>query len=499
MSNKKKQTQKNNPAKKADNLKQETAKTTTADNKATVSTDKPVEKNDNKATVKTNDTVKKAVEKTDKAVNKPAEKATEKSTEKTPVKDAEKVTEKKVEQKPQAKETIQEQAKMSKPNKAPRPIRVEQPQKKSGLGTALAILLGIAGTGLGAYSFNELRMLKTNMGGSNDITAQLTGLTDKVSGLEKSANTAELKKQLAELSKQHTAFQEAEERFNERVSKVEQMQTGLSKSVATDIDTALKSRLGAVDTLLAKVKDIELGQQGLSKNLTEVTAAKKAAEAAGMQRQEVAYLLRMANYKLQNEGDVAAATGLLKMAEDKLLAASNGQADKMVDAVREKLIQLSGVKVVDNDALIAELKAVSKAIPQLVVKTDKPAPATDKATTETKDDSVFAQIGSVIASGVKYTPKDPSKIDISSETILIEKRLMQADIKTAELAIRSHNKVLLSQSLQSVKESLGKYFSSDETANTINSKLTALSQSQLETVLPDLSDLVKQFQATQVQ
>lgn len=490
MSNKKKQTQKNNIAQKVE--KQMEKKETTAINNS------PSENNDSIA------------KKTDKVENKAMPKAEKPTTEKTAEQktdnQAKKAPEKPVSKEEKKTETKPQPTVSTKPTPQPaRASRAEEPQKKGSLGVALALLLGVAGTGLGAYSFNELRMLKTNIGGGSDIKTQLTGLTDKVSGLEKSANTAELKKQLAELTKQQAAVKEAEERFNERVSKVEQMQTGLSKSVATDIDTALKSRLGAVDTLLAKVKDIELGQQGLSKNLNEVTAAKKAAEAAGMQRQEVAYLLRMANYKLQNEGDVVAATGLLKMAENKLLAANDGQADKMVDTVREKLIQLSGVKVVDNDALIAELKAVSKAIPQLVVKTNKPAQSADTSTdkggkkAEAKDDSVFAQIGSVIASGVKYTPKDPSKIDISSETILIEKRLMQADIKTAELAIRSHNKVLLSQSLQSVKESLGKYFANDETANTINSKLTALSQSQLETVLPDLSDLAKQFQATQVQ
>ncbi len=490
MSNRRKQTPKNNAAKKI-----EKKVATSIDKSLTENKDTVANKTDNlvaKTTDKKAETTEK-LEKVDTQIKKAAEKATATEEKKPETKD---------QTKPQPKSNIQNKEKASeqKVEKTPpqtkptpaKPTRVEEPKKKGGLGTALALLLGVAGTGLGAYSFNELRTLKANMGNSSEIQTQLAGLTDKVSGLEKSTDTTDLKKQLA-------TVKAAEERFNERVSKVEQMQKGFSKSVATDIDAALKSRMGAVDSLLAKVKDIELGQEGLSKNLSEVSAAKKASEAAGMQRQEVAYLLRMANYKIQNEGDVVAATGLLKMAEDKLLAANDGQADKMVDAVREKLIQLSGVKVVDNDALIADLKAISKAIPQLVVKTNKPAQTDEKAKAETKDDSIFAKIGSVIASGVKYTPKDPSKIDISSETILIEKRLMQADIKTAELAIRSHNKVLLSQSLQSVKEGLGKYFANDETAKTINSKLTALSQSQLETVLPDLSGLAKQFQATQVQ
>ncbi len=420
----------------------------------------------------------------------------------------------KVEKTPEPKAQPQKSQEVNKLDNKPanRPINQtinkaadKEPAKNKGnLVAILALLLGVAGTGLGAYSFNELRMLKTSTNNSTDIEAQLLSLSEKINGLEQNSQTNELKQQLANLVKQQAALQENTETINNRIAQVEQMQNGLSKSVATDIDTALNARMGAVDTLLAKVKDIELGQQGLSKNLNEVSAGGQAVNSAEMEKQEVGYLLRMANYKIQSEGDVIAATGLLKMVESKLLAANEGKPDGLIDSVREKLIQLSGVKTVDNADLINELKAISKAIPQLAVKANTAQKATTGSSSqeqksEEKNNSLLQKTMDVITSGVKYTPKDPSKINISAETALIEKRLMQADIKTAELAIQSHNKVLLAQSIQSIKESLDKYFTNDTIANYINTKLSQLSQSQLDTVLPDLSGLVKQFQATQAQ
>ncbi len=391
----------------------------------------------------------------------------------------------------------------------PKPIVKAPPEptrKKGSLGIALALILGIAGTGLGAYAFNELRLLKGQQDSIADTQAQLGKLSQKVGQVEKDKQTAHNKKQLANLAKQQATLKAAEQHLNQRISKVEQMQKRLSNSVATDIDSALKARLGAVDALLAKIKDIELGQQGLSKNIHQAGSGSQVMNETAMKRQEVGYLLRMANYKVESEGDVIAATGLLKMAENQLLAVNQGQNNALINAIRDKLIQLSGVKRIDSNALISQLTTIAQAIPKLVVKSNKTKTVdADKNTGKPQEDdkqpgqkkSMLGKIGAVLASGVKYTPKDPSKIDISAETALIEKRLMQADIKTAEFAIRSHNKVLLAQSIQSLRESLDSYFAQDETAAVINDQLTQLSNSQLQAVLPDLSSLVKQFQAAQ--
>lgn len=361
---------------------------------------------------------------------------------------------------------------------------------------SLALLLGVAGTGLGAYSFNELRTLKAGV--SQGVDAKLNSLDGKIAELAKVDPTAAVKGQLDALSSKQQAFTAAETRFNERIATVEQMQKGLSQSVKKEIDTALAAKLAAVDSLLAKVKDIELGQQGLSKNLSEANAASRAISAEGMEKQEVGYLLRMANYKLQSEADVIGATGLLKLAESKLLAANQGKADAMVDAVREKVIHLSGVKAVDTDALLSQLKSVSRNISKLQPKVSK---ATTATTTEqgATSNGVLDKITAVITSGVKYTPNDPSKIDISAETILIEKRLMQADVKTAELAVQSHNKVMLAESVKAISDSLDKFFAADETAKAIEKTLKTIAESELETVMPNLSGLVKQFESTQVQ
>ncbi len=384
-------------------------------------------------------------------------------------------------------------------------IKKAPPEKKKsgGLGVALALLLGLAGTGLGAYSFNELRLLKGNLGdGSTNFSEKLSTLENKVGSLGKNDDVAELKKQLAALSGQEEKSRASEKAFNARIAKIEQMQSGLSQAVKADVEKALDSRMKAVDNLLGKVKEIELSQKGLSKNLTEASAVGSVVSADGMSKQEVGYLLRMANYKIQSESDIHGATGLLKMAESKLLANNDGEATPLVESIREKLIQLSGVKAVDENALLAQLKTVSENIAKLSVKVTKSANTATTSASDTKSEpakkqSLLDKVTSIVASGVKYTPKDPSKIDISSETVLIEKRLLQADVKTAELAVRSHDKVLLASSIQSIKSGMNKYFVVDEIANSITKALDALEKSELDTVLPNLSGLVSQFENNQ--
>lgn len=379
-----------------------------------------------------------------------------------------------------------------------------EPQKKSNLVAGLALILGVVGTGLGAYAFNEIRTLKSTSS-TQDLQSQLTVLDGKVVALSKDDAVAALKQQIADLNSQQAAFKAAEDGFNTRIATLEQIQKGLTKSVQNDVDAALSAKMTAVDDLVAKVKDkvkdIELGQQGLSKNLTQMSAASDAIRTKGMAKQEVGYLLRMANYKLQSEGDVTGALGLLRMAKDQLTAANEGKTDAVIDAIRTKEIQLSGVTPVDTNQLIASLKDVSKTIPNLKIKLPKAAEsndvANDKGTDEASEPDLLNRIGSVITSGVKFTPADPDQINITAETILIEKRLMQADVKTAEFAVQSHNSVLLAESIDSIQKSLNKYFADDATAKSVKATLDSISNSELKAQLPDLSELVRQFEASQ--
>lgn len=375
------------------------------------------------------------------------------------------------------------------------PLQQPQPAKKNGLWVGLALLAGFVGTVLGAYSFNELRQLKSNM--SNDtLTSQMGELDSKVTTLTQSNSGVE--QQLTGLTEQQQKFTSAEQSLNSRIAAVEQMQKGLTKAVKADIDQALADKMATIDGLLTKVKNIELGQKGLSKNLNQVAAAGEVATTSGLSKQEIGYLLRMASYKLQSEGDVAGAIGLLKMAEQKLLAANDSSLDALLASVRESLIRLDGVEPVDTDKLVAALKNVAGEIPQLVVKAT-PQTATQEVGQDSTAADMWSKTKAVLASGIKYTPADPSKIDISAETVLIEKRLMQADIKTAEFAVLSHNKVLLAESIRSLTTSLNSYFADDSTAKSIKSQLAAISQSELESALPSLSGLIEQYQATQPQ
>lgn len=399
------------------------------------------------------------------------------------------VTEKKASQ-------LAQQVPTSQSSLSPEPVPAV---KKSGGLALLALFLGVAGTGLGAYSFNELRTLKA-ANSSTDYTAKLTAIESQLKTLE-SLDADATQQQLTELLSQVKSLKAAETGFNERMAKVEQGQSGAVKNITSSVEQQLAVMGETVKAVQGEIDEVKLGQQGLAKNISSVTAGSESVSDSGMAKQEIGYLLRMADYKLVSERDVLGAAGLLQIAADRLLADNQGQTDTLVDAIRAKTIQLQGVKMTDENALVSQLGQVARDIPLLVVKSSAPASATAAvnapAATEKTTDSVFDKLTSAITSGIKYTPKDPNQIDISAETILIEKRLLQADVKTAEFAIRSHNKTLLSESFRSIRDTLDKSFADDDNAKGIKQALTAIEQSELSVVLPSLSDVIKQFEQTQ--
>lgn len=448
----------------------------TADKAAAEVTKKPTE-----PTKPVDTTQKKPDNKPDNKAEKPVDKPTEKQSEQSP--------------EPTAKSTAKSTAKPAQPAGNP----PAEPKKSGGIVPKAALLLGVIGTGIGVYDYDQIRTLKSQ-DNTVELVTRLNAAEAKITELS-ARNTDALEQKISTLSGDIETFKSAAARVNERLSAIEQTQAGLSKTLQGDLNKTLDTRLNEVNALLQKIKQIELTQEGLSKNLSQVTAAGEAVTATGMAKQEVGYLLRMADYKIASEGDTVGSAGLLKIAEDKLLLINKGQVTPLISAIRQKLTQLAGVQPIDPDAIIRDLKALSRAIPNLVAKTNTQAADSSeadmkKAATES-DKGILGSIGAVIASGVKYTPNDPSKIDISAETVLIEKRLMQADIRTAELAVRSQNQVLLAESLRSVRNSLDKYFAKDATATAIGKTLTDIEQRKLETVLPDLSTLVKQFEGRQ--
>lgn len=398
------------------------------------------------------------------------------------------------------KKTVDEPANTSnrKPP-APNNTRPSEAKKSGGIIPKAALLLGVIGTGIGVYDYDQIRNLKSQ-NDTSELVAQLNAAEAKIVELS-ARNTDALEQTVTTLTNDVTALKTGNARVNERLSAIEQTQNGLSKTLQGDLNKTLNERLSEVNALLKKVEQIEMMQEGLTKNLSQVTAAGEAVTSTGMAKQEIGYLLRMADYKIVSEGDTVGATGLLKIAEDKLLLVNKGQVNDLITAIRQKLTQLAGVQPIDPDAIILDLKAVSRDIPKLVAKSNAQASASSeadmkKAATDSKT-GILSSIGNVIASGVKYTPNDPSKMDISAETVVLEKRLMQADIRTAELAVRSQNQVLLAESLRSINDSLNTYFAKDATASSISKTLADIEQRKLETVLPNLGTLVKQFEGRQ--
>ncbi len=246
------------------------------------------------------------------------------------------------------------------------PPAAKNDKSGTGLVAKLALLLGVLGTVIAAYDYNEIRTLKSQ-NHSAELVAKLDAAEAKIAELS-ARNTDALEAKVTALANDAAALKTTGGRVNERLSAIEQTQNGLTKTLQGDLNATLDARLNEINALLKKVEQIEMTQEGLAQNLNQVTAAGEAVTAEGMARQEVGYLLRMADYKIDSEGDTVGAMGLLKIAEDKLLLLNQGQSDNLINAIRQKNIQLAGVKPVDPNAIISDLRAISRQVPNLIAK-----------------------------------------------------------------------------------------------------------------------------------
>ncbi len=397
------------------------------------------------------------------------------------------------EMKKQAKKTAsQPKAGATSPSNT-QPQIAPEAAKKGGLVPALALLTGIAGTALGVYNYDQIRRL-----GDSETTealkTQIATLEEQVKSLSsanKAVSESAAKQVVAAISKAEQASKAQQDSVNQRLSKVEQLQNGLAKTLQGDLKNTLDQRLNEVNALLNKVDQMELKQKGIAQNLAQMVAAEDATSAEGMAKQEIAYLVRMADYKIVYEGDVISASGLLKIAEEKSLLLSKGQMNTKIKALQQAYQQLIGVESVSNETVVSDLKALAVQVNQL-----KPLEVDrgEGSSVPAHADGVWGKVETLLVTGgMKVIPGDPNDIDISAETGLIEKRFLQADLFTAELAVRSQNMALLKSSLKSVNTRLDKFFAADDNAKAIKKTLATIEHKKLKVTLPDLSDLVSQF------
>ncbi len=372
-----------------------------------------------------------------------------------------------------------------------------EPAKKGGLVTVLALLTGLAGTGIGVYNYDLAR--KAHAGNSTAaLEAKIAELEKKLGSVSADsakaateatqAIDAQVKEALAKVSNAVKAEQEG---VNKRLSQVEQLQNGLSKTLKGDLKNTLDKRLNEVSALLNKVDQIELTQKGISQNVQEMVAAKDALTAEGMAKQEISYLVRMAEYKTAYEGDVVSARGLLKIAKDKLLLLTKGQRDTRVGTLEQAIQLLDGVERESNDVVISQIKALAENVNKL-----KPKEIKGEGKSISASDDTWGKIEMLLVSGgMKIIPGDPNNIDITAETGLVEKRFLQIDLFTAELAIRSQNLTLLGSTLDSINKRIDTFFAADDNAKAIKAAIDKIKTQRLKVTLPDLSKVVELFKA----
>lgn len=372
--------------------------------------------------------------------------------------------------------------------------------KKSGSGLAvLALLIGLAGAGGAGYLYQELTKLKAAQASMDQTTAINTAnqANQNVTRLESSLQNlqAELAKKTDD--KGQTALNQLktlEQTINSFQGEVKNTQQNLRNEfkqlaqASTNpegqkklIDDAVNARLSEFSELLGKVQQLENEQQSITKSMAEAEAARQMLSSENIARQEIGYLLRVANYKLQLDGDIAGAIKLLKEAEIRDLALHPTADNPFLNALRDNIKTLEGLSKADLSYLLDTINTISNEVNTLNAKKVDTSPLLVSAK---PDGSFLSKVAYTLASGIKYTPKKTDEVSVSAETALLEKHLIQADLRQAALALRLHDATLFATQLKSISARLDTYFVADDALKKIKALLDTLSKAQTELAKP---------------
>lgn len=368
----------------------------------------------------------------------------------------------------------------------PPPPKKEQPSGGKGL-SGIALLVAVGALGLSGYNYYQ------TMGASQNTA--IDTLKSEMEGQIKtlSSNTDTLQSVQTKLASDLTAATEKVDQFvtgnkgyDERFTALEQTQKGLVDSVSKAGSGNNEQLENSLKSVQASIQQLQQNQQSLNAQLTAQTGTPAVeVDTTRFVYQEVAYLLRLAGHELTIGQNVDTALSLLTQAKNSLMLVENKVDTSLISAIDEKIIRLQGVSKVDKEALINQVQSANNELDKLIAKAAKSEPLVE----EKEDTGVFAK---VLNSAIKYTPNTAESVTVGPEAEALAKRFIQLDVKTAIYAIQQDDKLLLTQSINSIKQILQTAFEQDANYNAVVNALDAVADSELTMKLPDLSGLVNQ-------
>ena len=390
-------------------------------------------------------------------------------------------------------------------------------QRKSGFGTAVAIIFSLLALAACAYLWLEIERLDSESGSPDPGFAALAD--EQRSAIE--ALRDDQQSQLAAFTDQLT-------RLDQRVDEA----ANVAPSASSDqMPVELEDLIGRLDALENSSADTEAAMQALAEQVTQVESAEgfdpallddlnerieqaEAAASAAPQPvavpvnqdfalEEIESYLRVANRQLQLAGNFAAAETALGLADERLAQLDDPAFLGVRSEIADEIAALQRVEQPDLTGIALALSALSEQASGLALKGHErvaPATAPDQTNAAAGSQSGWDRfVASVQAAlkGLVAVRRTDSAVEplLPPDEVYFLYRNLELKLEVARLALLQRNQEVYRTSLRGVRSWLNTYFDTQDgsVANALN-QIADLEGKQIAPTLPDISGSLQQLQ-----
>ncbi|OZT74428.1 hypothetical protein CE457_09805 [Vreelandella boliviensis LC1] len=207
---------------------------------------------------------------------------------------------------------------------------------------------------------------------------------------------------------------------------------------------------------------------------------------------EAAYLLRLANQRLQLEGDVDGAAALLRTADARLLDADNPALTPVREAIASELAALDAVPRIDRTGLYLALNAQQERISSLRLSQEieeRPVTSSVEQPPTGTFQRQLARFGEQLKDLVVIRHHDEAlEALITPEQESYLRQSLRLVLEQTQLALLNEEKELYDASIDKALQLLNDYYdTSREETQSVITRLQELQQAEVKPELPDIS------------
>ncbi|OAL59003.1 hypothetical protein A6R74_09050 [Halomonas sp. ALS9] len=207
---------------------------------------------------------------------------------------------------------------------------------------------------------------------------------------------------------------------------------------------------------------------------------------------EAAYLLRLANQRLQLEGDVDGAAALLRTADARLVDADNPALTPVREAIANELAALDAVPQIDRTGLYLALNAQQQRISSLRLSQEIEEQAVTSSIEEPPTGTFqrqLARFGEELKDLVVIRHHDEAlEALITPEQESYLRQSLRLVLEQTQLALLNEEKALYDASIDKALQLLNDYYDTTrEETQSVITRLEELKQAEVKPELPDIS------------